>query len=728
MLAMATRFACLSCALTVALAQTPGTETVLHNFSSYSPLGMNPMSGVSRDAAGNLYGTTNAGGANDAGTVYKVDPAGNQTVLYSFTGKADGGQPTAGVVRDADGNLYGTTPIGGIGNGVVYKLDPGGQETVLHAFTGDADGGSTNAGVILDSDGNLYGTTEQGGAGFGVVFKLDPAGQETVLHTFTGKGDGGEPAAGVIRDAAGNLYGATRYGGTARCGVVFRIDPFGHEIVLYNFQGGTDAANPEAGLIRDAQGNLYGTTQAGGAGWGTLYKVDPSRHETVLYSFTSTSPGALPDGNLARDAAGNLYGVSGYTKTLFELTAAGELSVFYSFTGAQYVNAPNPGLLRDAAGNFYGTTGSGGTGAGGTVYVVTAAGEQTVLHGFLAAGGRGYYPEAGVVRDAAGNLYGTTYSGGQANLGVVYKVDSAGQETVLHNFDGAGGANPAYSLTMDSAGNLYGTAFGGTSGPQCSTLGCGVVYKLDSAGRFSVLHTFTGQPDGGFPAGGVTLDAAGNLYGATQYGGATGWGTAFQLDAMGHETVLYNFTGENFGTRPSSGVVIDAGGSLYGTAGGAYSGPGLVYKLDSAGKQTVLHTFSGADGADPTGNLVLDGAGNLYGTTALGGSGCTYGCGVVYQLDPSGRETVLYQFTGGPDGASPTGVVRDRAGDLFGATNYTVFKLQPDAALTVLYSFTGGADGGGLLGGVILGPNGALYGTASRGGAMSGGTLFMVVP
>jgi uncharacterized repeat protein (TIGR03803 family) len=727
--------------LGMAWAQGPASEVVLHNFAEYAPQGSNPATGVFRDADGNLYGTTGGGGTAGQGVVYKVDTAGNETVLYTFSGGAAGGTPGSGVVRDAAGNLYGTESVG---YGAVYKVDSMGHRTVLHAFTGDADGSNPESGVILDNDGNLYGTTYAGGTGAGVVYKLDATGQETVLYSFTGQADGDQPWAGVIRDAAGNLYGATRYGGTAHSGVVYKVDPSGKEIVLYSFQGGTDAANPEASLIRDADGNLYGTTQSGGTGgYGTVYKVDAAGRETVLYNFTATSPGTLPLGNVVRDREGNLYGVSSYTKTLFKLDPAGQFSVFYTFPGAQYSNAPNGGLILDAAGNFYGTTGSGGSGGAGAVFKVDAAGRETVLHSFLGAGLIGDYPQAGVVRDAAGNLYGTTYQGGRANRGVIYKVDPIGHETVLHNFTGVDGSSPSYSMTMDAAGNLYGaTSTGGNSTASSCPSGCGVVYKMDPAGGFTVLYTFTGEADGGLPVGGVIVDAAGNVYGTTIVGGSFaecghGCGVVYKLDPAGSETVLYTFMGGAAGSGALSGVTMDAGGNLYGTAGSGQSCCGLVYKLDSTGNETVLHTFYGnPDGAQPSGNLILDAAGNIYGTTAIGGEGCSFGCGVIYKVDPAGNETVVHRFTGEADGASPVGVALDATGNFFGVAGTggaggwgTVYKVDPFADnTTVLYSFTDGADGGSPGGAVILGPNGALFGTATRGGTEFGGVVFKVIP
>src|ERR1022692_316503 len=190
------------------------SEVVLYNFSGAN--GAYPVAGVISDSSGNLYGTTYYGGTGGAGVVYKLDTARHETVLHSFTDGADGGYPQAGVIRDSSGNLYGTTYYGGTGNaGVVYKVNTAGQETVLYSFTGGADGGNPEAGVNRDSSGNLYGTTFYGGsANAGVVFKVDPSGEETVLYSFTGGAAGGNPPGGVISASSGNLYGTTPTGPT----------------------------------------------------------------------------------------------------------------------------------------------------------------------------------------------------------------------------------------------------------------------------------------------------------------------------------------------------------------------------------------------------------------------------------------------------------------------------------------------------------------------------------
>jgi len=319
------------------------------------------------------------------GVVYKLDAEGHESVLYSFTGGADGGQPYAGVVRDPTGNFYGTTFSGGTeGWGVVYRLDTAGVETVLHAFTCGNDGCSPVAGVIHDPAGNLYGTTYSGGTGLsGVVYKLDPSGNESVLHNFTCGNDGCEPTAGVIRDSVGNLYGTTSKGGALGWGVVYKLDAAGNEKVLYTFTGGADGGFPYAGVIHDSAGNLYGTTQYGGkvagyVGSGVIYKLDPAGIYTVLYRFSGGIDGGNPYASVIRDAAGNLYGTTylggaANAGVVFKLDTTGIETVLHSFTGPADGANPSAAVIRGPAGNLFGTTDIGGTKGGGVVYMLQGA-------------------------------------------------------------------------------------------------------------------------------------------------------------------------------------------------------------------------------------------------------------------------------------------------------------------------------------------------------------------
>jgi uncharacterized repeat protein (TIGR03803 family) len=302
---------------------------VLHSFTN-TPDGAIPLAGLVRDKAGNLYGTTAVGGSSSLGTIFKVDATTNETVLYSFTGAPDGANPQAGLVRDKAGNLYGTTFSGGSTDagpqnaGTVFKLDTFGNESMLHSFTRSPDGAFSQAALIRDKAGNLYGTTTFGGSfNRGSVFKLDTTGSETVLHSFTGVLDGAFPQAGLVMDKAGNLYGTT-----VSPGAVFKLDASGNETLLYIFTDTPDGANPQAGVVRDKAGNLYGTTTSGGsagADAGTVFKLDTSNNETLLHSFANTPDGAFPQAALIRDKAGNLYGTtraggsSGHG-TVFKLT------------------------------------------------------------------------------------------------------------------------------------------------------------------------------------------------------------------------------------------------------------------------------------------------------------------------------------------------------------------------------------------------------------------------
>jgi uncharacterized repeat protein (TIGR03803 family) len=542
-----------------------------------------------------------------------------------FTGGADGGSPYAGLIADPAGNLYGTTYKGGAsGAGVVYKVAPSGGETVLYSFTGGADGGNPYAGVISDPEGNLYGTTVYGGTNFdanGVIYKLSPTRQETVLYSFNGACCGpSAPYAGVTRDSAGNLYGTT----SARYGSVYELDASGQFTVLHNF--GPNGPNvPSGGVIRDTAGNFFGTTDHGGtAGLGAAYRIDAAGHLTVLYNF---------DGGPA---------------------------------GERYAGLPNAGVIRDPQGNVYGTTPYGGV--EGMVYKVDSGGQQTTLYSFSGAPG-GTTPVAGVAVDPAGGLCGATQLGGAYDWGVVYRIGGAGHEAALYSFTGGSdGAFPESTPVIDEQGNVYGTTLKG--GPASGLAGFGVVYKIDLAGHETVLHTFTGGADGGYP-GGLTRDSAGNLYGAAG-GGTLGGGVVYRIGSSGVQAILYSFSGGADGASPGD-VILDANGNIYGTTyGGGTAGYGVVYKLDYSRKETVLYNFPGGpDGALGGAKLLRDPAGNLFGTTLEGG-GASYeeGGGVVFELDSAGSYTVLYRFTGYADGGLPrSGVIRDSSGNLYGTAS-----------------------------------------------------------
>jgi uncharacterized repeat protein (TIGR03803 family) len=390
------------------------TQTVLFSFNQSNPGdGLSPHGTLTLDAAGNLYGTTTYGGVNGFGTVYELTPSAGggwtEKVLHNFSETGvDGIAPESGVILDASGNLYGTTSGGSpYGCGTVFKLKPtphgGWIEEILYSFTGcTLDGAGPQGSLIFDAVGNLYGTTSLCGAhNYGSVFELTPTAgggwAERTLHSFNDNGtDGYDLRAGSLAlDAAGNLYGTTFGGGTYGYGTVFELkhNPAGgwSEQILHSFNdNGTDGYNHYLpnGVVLDASGNLYGTTDAGGTSdfYGVVFELSRNAAggwgEKILHNFTDNGTDGLnPSGGLIWGASGKLYGITEdggayYIGTVFEMTptptGGWAESVPYTFNG-NGTNSffPNGGLALDSSGNLYGTTNGGGAYDSGTVFEIT---------------------------------------------------------------------------------------------------------------------------------------------------------------------------------------------------------------------------------------------------------------------------------------------------------------------------------------------------------------------
>jgi len=357
---------------------------------------------------------------------------------------------------------------------------------------------------------------------------------------------------------------------------------------------------------------------------------------------------------------------------------------------------------------------------------------------------QGFQPLGPLAIDAAGNLYGTTFLGGNASsYGTAFKVDPSGTIIVLHTFTGTpDGWWPAGGIVLDKHGtHIFGaTTRGGKTSTFCGGQ-CGTIFKVDQSGKETVIYRFGRMHEqfGIFPQDGPIIAPDGALYGTATFGNPHDTGTVFRL-AKGVYTVLHSF-GPNGagpdGAYPQGPLLLDSDGNLYGTTGfGGTSGNGTVYKIDTAGNETVLYSFTGgADGMQPWNNLVRDSAGNLYGTTFS--SQFPGGNGVIFKLDPAGILTVLYTFTGGADGGHAGGIVRDAAGNIYGTTGFlgtggTLFKLDTSGKKTVLHTFTGGADGAGP-GPLSMDGLGKIYGAATGGGDLhcnpSGcGVIFKLTP
>lgn len=386
-------------AFVAAPAMQAQTFTVIHNFIGGD--GQSPVTGLTKDARGNFYGTTNEGGTHGNGTVFKLSRYGSGWVLstlYNFAGGSDGAAPNGRIAIAADGSLYGITFSGGDNDcncGTVYRLRPPiappktalsqWNETVIHRFSGWSgnDGAYPQGDLTFDQAGNIYGTAGDGGNGpwNGVVYELSPSGDswtETVLHYFQ-QNNGPNPIGGVVMDRSGNLYGVTANGSSPTdCGRVYELSPSGSgwtEHTLHIINCTSDGANPRGGLILDSAGSIYGTTSGGnttgGTAGATVFELTPSQHGwsfNLLYTFPGNTYGAGPWDKLAMDIAGNIYGTTEYegpynVGNIFELAPSGSAWIYNSlhdFTGRNDGGHPVSNLVFDAYGAFYGTANSGG--------------------------------------------------------------------------------------------------------------------------------------------------------------------------------------------------------------------------------------------------------------------------------------------------------------------------------------------------------------------------------
>jgi len=866
--------ACVSAAQEITLYSFKGS-----NFSD----GSGPECNLIFDSAGNLYGTTSSGGAVGApydtyGTAFELVAGAGGTwtekVLYSFGSAAgDGTGSLSGLVFDVSGNLYGTTNLGGAyKNGTVYELSPGQggtwTEKVIYSFgVTSADGAEPRRGsLIFDSKGNLYGTTLLGGGNTvsngdgvetaGTVFELSPGTggnwTEKVLYSFGATStDAANPVDGLVFDALGNLYGTTKYGGTSNSGTAFELSPGSNgtwtENVIHSFaDNGADGSIPESGLTFDKQGNLYGTTYGGGinpasGGLGAVFELSPAGggdwSEQVIYSFNSAvGVGDYPLGGVIFDAAGNLYGTA--SSGLFAYGQVYELSptasgwketTLYKFGATPDGSAPYNGLVFDTQGNLYGTDSTGGAiaadfGLGGTVYeipnvttasptfspgtgaytatqmvkVSDATPDASIYYSINGGPGTLYSTEIEVSESESIQAYATTttlprsqvatasYQIGTTAAAPVFSVpagtyttaqslaftDVAPDATIYYTTNGSTPTTSSTKytgpITVSSTETVkaFAVAAGYANSPVVSAAYTILTLTLPTE---NVIYDFLPPADQGAsqPQSSLIADSAGNLYGTTQGGGGSGFGSVFELipptgTGQWTQKILYSFAGTPDGQAPLAGLVFDSKGNLYGTttAGGTWDS-GTVFKLTPTTSgpwtETILHHFDYLtnDGTTPMAGLSFDASGNLYGTTSGGGaysSGNANPGGTVFELTPgtggTWTENILHSFDylNQSDGYYPlAGVVFDSLGNLYGTTSDggagqdsegggTVFELSPAVSGTwtekVLHNFGGCAefctDGFLPKSTPVIDGAGNVYGTTSTGGPNDFGTGGMV--
>jgi uncharacterized repeat protein (TIGR03803 family) len=740
----------------------------LHSFGLFAD-GTTPYSTLVQGVNGSFYGTTFAGGADNAGVIFEVASNGAASPLYAFTNGVDGAFPQAGLLLANDGNFYGTTVEGGTnGTGSIFKITPAGVFSPLYSFTAlpangvNADGANPAGSLIQAKDGNLYGTASTGGTnGSGTLFKIGLGGSFQLVYAFTAlntDGDnveGSDPEAPLIQGSDGNFYGTADSGGASGLGSVFEYNVSQSQIsLLYAFTGNGDGANPLAALVQGTDGSFYGTTSQGGSNtYGAIFKIISGGAFLPLYSFTNGADGANPAAPLAQSANGNLYGTSTGPQdgfgTIFEMTTNGAVMPLYALGGGNDGAYPTAGLVQAGGGVFYGTASAGGTNNSGAVFSITPEGVFAPVMSFV-GGDDGESPQAPLLQATNGVFYGTTFQGGSVGEGTIFQITSNGVFTSLYSFtNGSDGNFPAAGLTLGADENLYGTTMMGGGPPNYGYNGdVGVFFDMTPQGSFTVLDYFSISTGPEKPRGNLLLWTNGDFYGTTYSGfnvrEGYAFGTIFQMTPQGELTTLYSFTNGFDGAYPQAGLSLGADGNFYGTATAAGSPVldvfptptnnfGTIFKVTPSGVLTPLHHFTnGMDGGVPMCQLVQLAGGNFYGTASTGG---TNDHGTVFMVTPSGSFAPLYSFTNGIDGAAPNaGLAIGPDGNLYGTAAAggayglgTIFEITSNGGFTALYSFQGAIDGSTPVAPLVLGTDGNFYGTTSLGGAANDGAIFKLV-
>ena len=543
-----------------------GALTTLHSFTGGAG-GSEPRGALVEGPDGKLYGTTfNGDNEGGQGTVFRIALDGTFENLHNFSGP-DGLNPAAGLVVGPDGFFYGTTQYGGDNNhGTVFRMDDAGAVT---AFSFDGSFANPVAPLIVADDGNLYGTAP------GAVYRLTTSGSITSIHVFSGL-EASWVLAPVLQAADGKLYGTTVASDTD-FGRVFRLDLDGQNYeIVHAFTGGPGARAPFIALLQGADGNIYGTSQFH-FGTGAVFRLDPQGNETLLHAFSDADGGLAtglvrsPDGALFGTAAGG--GTAGLG-AIFQIDTAGTFSVLHEFADADVDGSAPLELTLATDGTLYGTTTGGPSpfpGPGGSIWGLDSGGFST-RHVFDGGAGDPSYAFGDMLERPDGTFIGVSLYGGASDLGSLFRFDPDGSTEVVHSFEGWDGAWPPGPPVVGPDGNYYGvTQTGGTDGR-------GTIYRLSPSGRLTSIHSFTG-PDGISPIEELVLGHDGYLYGATRAGGASDFGTVFRADSSGDVTTLHSFSGFD-GKEPLSELFEAFDGGIYGatTAGGLF-GYGEVFRV-----------------------------------------------------------------------------------------------------------------------------------------------------
>jgi MYXO-CTERM domain-containing protein len=595
---------------------TPGGSFTTLRFFSSADGGGAPTAAMTVGSDGNLYGTADP-------VIFKITLSGAYTPLYQFGFSG----PLSGLTLANDGNFYGVTANGGANNaGSVFQMTPAGTVTTIYSFQFQGSGGSSPLNLTLGPDGNLYGTA--GGdaefiqgfplSDYGDVFKITTGGSFTSLHGFSAS-EGYLPAGALAVGTDGNFYGVTTYGAKSGAGMVYRITPSGTLTTLFPFAS-PYGAGPQGSLLFGSDGALYGTAVSGGGGggYGTVFKLTTGGSASLLHAFDQAD-GWFPSAGLTLGSDQNFYGTTRGNEgggwpdpqgTVFRITPSGSFTSLHGFTTTDGANPAAP-LIQGADGRFYGTTSFGGANGAGIVFAIDSAGNLGTLHTFN-LNSDGGDPVSGLTLGADGNFYGASSS-------VFYSMTPSGGFTPLHTFSNA---NEGYGVTGTLVAGADGNFYGMTQ--QSGSGSVGSIFRVTPNGSLSVLHSFTGA-DGGLPTGGLIAGYDGNFYGTSQGFNATTGGTVFRISPSGAFTNLHQFPSMP-GGGPQAGLVLGGDGYLYGTTtGGGDGGIGTVFRLLQPPAAPSALSAAPADGAAKLSWQSAQGASSysVYQGTSPGGEGAT---------------------------------------------------------------------------------------------------------
>jgi len=688
-----------------------------------------PAGTLVQGSDGWFYGTTVGGGEFGFGTIYRVSASGESERLYSFSGGADGGGPPAGVIQGSDGAFYGSTTSGGdFGVGTIFRFDPAGTLQSLHSWGGAGEPDSLLTPLLQASDGKLYGVTFNSVT---VAFRIDPVtGVYEELHRFDYSNEGTRGMS-LIQGSDGFFYGTLYEGGigannlTRGGGAVYRMDSSGNVTVLHQFTPGShDEYKPGNALVQAADGNFYGILAISGVdGYGAMYRMDAGGTVTVLRVFDTQvlqPHGSLPYLPPLVQAADGFFYIKSSSSTqgnggatLLRLDTSGGMTVVHQFDWPFTCASCDSGLTIGVDGLLYSTTYS-------SVYRVSTAGAYEVVNGTMFSNIDGSIPTMGPTRGADGALYGTTRDGGANGFGVLYRLDTNGMLTTLHSFEGNEVVMPG-PLTLGSDQWLYGTS------QQGGASGCGTIFRANASGTIEVLHEFD-CTDGAVPLFALLEATDGNWYGITQGGGTSNLGTIYRLGWDGTFTTLISFEDWN-GAWPAGLVQSTNDGLLYGTTAlGGDNGAGTIFRIDLSGSHEVLYSFGGDDGdSGPSTGFAQTADGKLIGLTDYGGA---------FSMTTDGVFTHLSWFDYADTGYLPYGPPSVAAdGRLYATLSAsdtawgTIVRIDDDGALTVVHRFEDELSGLTPNAGLAVGGDGLAYGTTSGGGSNYSGVVFrMALP